>query len=122
MVESRMTEVATELLRLSEAKKLRWENSIRKNEHRVVFPDMSFRISLENNGGFRLLLIGDTGQAIDNLESSESDIFRESLGELAKEDEEFSQQHELLRAIYCLADLYVKEEGIDKALQVLRQT
>ena len=122
MAESRMTEVASELLRLSEAKKLRWENSIRTNEYRVVYPDMSFRISLEESGGYRLHLVGDTGQAIDTLESGESDILLEKLGELAEETEEFSLQHKQLKGIYCLADSYIKEKGVTKALEVLRQT
>ena len=122
MAESRMTEIATELLRLSEVKKLKWENSIRKNEFRVVFPDMSFRITMEDSGKFRLHLVGDTGQAIDTLESSDSDVLIEGMGDLADESAKPSQEHKQLKAIFKLADSYVKEEGIRKALTVLRQT
>ena len=121
MAESRMTEVANELLRLSEVRKLKWENSIRKNEFRVVFPDMSFRISFEDSGRYRLHLVGDTGQAIDALESCDSDILIEGMGDLANESEQPSQHHKQLKAIYELADSYVKEEGISRALTVLRQ-
>ena len=122
MADSQMNEVAKELLRLSEVKKLKWENSIRGNEYRVVLPDMSFRISLQGDNGYRLCLIGDTGQAIDILESEENDALTEQLGELASEPVEFSQQHRQLKAIYKLAESYVKEEGISRALEVLRQT
>ena len=121
MAESRMTEVANELLRLSEVRKLKWENSIRKNEFRVVFPDMSFRISFDDSGRYRLHLVGDTGQAIDALESCDSDILIEGMGDLANESEQPSQHHKQLKAIYELADSYVKEEGISRALTVLRQ-
>jgi hypothetical protein len=117
-----MNEVADELLRLSETKKLKWESSIRENEYRVVLPDMSFRISLQDDLGFRLYLIGDTGQAIDTLESESNDALTEQLGELASEPVELSQQHRQLKAIYKLAESYVKEEGISRALEVLRQT
>ena len=122
MADSHMDEVADELFRLSQLKKLKWESSIRKNEYRVVLPDMSFRISLQDDLGYRLCLIGDTGQAIDALESEKNDAITEQLGELASEPVELSQQHRQLKAIYTLAESFVKEEGISRALEALRKT
>lgn len=122
MTGTRMDEVVNEILRLSRAGKLKWEKSIRKNEYRVAFPDMSFIIKQTESGGYQLDLIGDTGQVISSLDSNPDDVLAERLGDLAPKAGDFSSQHKELEAIYLTAESYVREVGITKALEVLRKT
>ena len=121
MAEPRMTEVVNELLRLSATGKLAWEKSIRKSEYRVVFPDLSFNISMEDNGGYRLNLIGDTGQVIDSFGGRYADILIEQQGYEDEDTGPIGEDHILLGKIYRMAESYVKNVGIAKALEVLRQ-
>ena len=121
MAEPRMTEVVNELLRLSATGKLAWEKSIRKSEYRVVFPDLSFNISMEDNGGYRLNLIGDTGQVIDSFGGRYADILIEQQGYEDEDTGPIGEDHILLGKIYWMAESYVKNVGIAKALEVLRQ-
>ena len=125
MTSARMVEVANELLRLSKSQKLPWEESMGKKQYRVIFPDLGFRINGDDISGYHLFLIGETGQVIDSLHSSESDIDTMLSGKSSSPSEELSLQHRLLREIYQLAKIYVRDEkdaGISKALEFLKKT
>ena len=121
MAESRMDEVASELLRLSRDGKLQWEKSIRKNEYRVVFPDMSFSIRQLDWGSYQLNLIGETGQPIDSLDSEIDGVLADQFGESDPDPKEDNAQHEQLKTIYQSAENYVRDVGIAKALELLKQ-
>lgn len=118
MAESRMIEVVSELLRLSKANKLAWEKSIRENEYRVVFPDVVFSVSKDIGDTARrncqLNLIDDSGQVIDSLQIELPSVLDQIKGEPddPKNDVE---------TIFDLAESYVKDAGINKALMVLKQ-
>lgn len=115
MAESRMTEVASELLRLSKVNRLKWEKSIRKNEYRVVFPDVAFSIAKDHDMGYcQLNLIDDSGQVIESIRIELPNIL-----DLLDEESEHSPSD--IETIYDLAEVYVKDAGITKALEVLRQ-
>ena len=125
MTSARMVEVADELLRLSKSKKLPWEESVGKNQYRVIFPDSGLRINGDDITGYHLFLVGDTGQVIDSLHSSEDDIGILLSGQSSALGEELSLQHRLLREIYQLAETYVRDEkdaGIAKVLEFLKKT
>ena len=116
MAESRMNEIARELLRLSKANKLAWEQAtIKENEYRVFFPDIGMSISNYYGGAdyYRLALINDTGRVINHLEMSLADLEsepHESVGEI----------YDTLQEIYELAKSYVQDAGAAKALQYLK--
>jgi hypothetical protein len=108
MAKSGMHEVASELLRLSKANKLSWEQYIRDNEYKVHFPDVTFQISCdEYRRVFQLELIGDTGQVNGTLEWQPEDVN--------------AGQDPGLREIFDLAEAYVRDGTINKALQYLKQ-
>ncbi len=122
MTESRMTEVATELQRLSREGKLAWENDTRPNIFRVILPDAMFKIGRVRLDHYRLELVGESGYVVDFLESVAQDSPEEQiLGSVIGEDSPFSDQHLLLRDIHDLAEGYVKETAVNKALQNLKQ-
>ena len=123
MAESRMSEVASELLRLSKANKLSWQKSIRDKGYRVILPDVAFRIHCDGNfdSRFRLELIDYSGEVVASLESSDDEAPTDRIGDLAAQPGEVSQQHQQLKEIFQLAENYVRDEGITKALQNLKQ-
>ena len=117
MAESRMIEVVSELLRLSKANKLAWEKSIRENEYRVVFPDVVFSVSKDvSRGNCQLNLIDDSGQVIDSLQIELPRI----LDQIKREREPDDPKNDV-ETIFDLAESYVKDAGINKALMVLKQ-
>ena len=115
MAESRMIEVVSELLRLSKTNKLAWEKSIRENEYRVVFPDVVFSVSKDvGRGNCQLNLIDDSGQVIDSLQIELPSVLDRLKGEPADPRND-------VETIFDLAESYVKDAGINKALQYLKQ-
>ena len=123
MTDSRMTEVASELLRLAKADKLTWQKYILGNGYRVILPDVVFRIHCDDKivHRYRLDLIDDSGEVVASLESSSDDALAEEIGELAVRPAQAGQQHQQLKEIFELAESYVRDAGITKALQNLKQ-
>ena len=116
MAESRMNEVARELLRLSKANKLAWEQAtIKENEYRVFFPEMGMSISNDEGvtGYYRLALINDTGRVVNCLEVNRAGTVREPHGSTR-------EIYDTLQEIYELAKSYVQDAGTAKALQYLK--
>ena len=115
MAESRMIEVVSELLRLSKANRLAWEKSIRENEYRVVFPDVVFSVSKDVDWGYcQLKLTDDSGQVINSLHIE----LPSNLDQIKGEPDDPKND---LETIFDLAESYVKDAGINKALMVLKQ-
>lgn len=108
MSKNGMYEVAKEALRLAKARKLTWEQTFRDEEFRVDFPDVSLSISFDQGlGTYQLGLINDTGAVIETL--------------ITVVGETDPKQDPGLPEIYELAVAYVREVGINRALQYLRQ-
>lgn len=118
-----MTEVASELLRLAKDDKLTWQKYILGNGYRVILPDVAFRIHCDDSfvRRYRLDLIDDSGEVVAFLESSDNDVLTEQVGELAVRPAQAGQQHQQLKEIFELAEGYVRDAGITKALQNLKQ-
>jgi hypothetical protein len=123
MAELRMNELAKELLQRSRDGKVPWEEKPRgrrsdQDAYQVVFPDGALILSREGLGPtefiegvgevwtrfeYQLALLGDTGRIIDSL--------------TPKPEEPMSQT---LAEIFDLAEGYVRETGISKALDFLK--
>ena len=109
MPESRMNEVAQELLSQSSGHKVGWEETSRRGSYRVVFPDVVLIISrtyptLEESE-LSLELMGETGRVVDSLDTQPED-----------------DMYAVLIQIFDLAGQHVRELGINKALDYLKQT
>ena len=109
MPESRMNEVAQELLSQSSGHKVSWEETSRRGSYRVVYPDVVLIISrtyptLEDSE-LSLELMGETGRVVDSLDTQPEDDMYAVLGQ-----------------IFDLAEQHVREIGINKALDYLKQT
>lgn len=99
MAEPRMGEVARELLRRARAGKVKWERTVGKNEYQVIFPDLALTISCDADRKlFRLNLVGETGWHQETLEQDPD-----------------------LPEIYDLAEAYVRDGDLERALQYLKQ-
>jgi hypothetical protein len=111
MAESRMNELAQELLSKSKADKVLWEDTGVKQggSYRVYFPDVALTITrntlgFEKDSDLRLELMSDAGRVIDCLETTPEDAIHADLAE-----------------IFRLAAQHVREIGINKALAYLKQ-
>ena len=109
MAESRMDEVAQELLRKSKDGKLQWEESGKRGSYRVIFPDVVLAISrdfpTEEDSDLTLELISEAGRVIDSLETTPED-----------------PMHSTLSQMFDLAQQGIRDSGIDKALDYLKRT
>ena len=113
MPESRMEEVATELLRQSNSQNVNWEETIRRFSHgesyRVIFPDVALIIdripSLDEEPTLTLSLVGETGREVDSLSTGPS-----------------HPMHSTLSDIFDLAEQHVRDSGINKALEYLKRS
>ena len=104
-----MYELGSKVLRLSQARKLAWEQSLQDNEYRVDFPDVSLEISYFGPpvDSYQLDLVGETGGVTDSL--------RVTLGETDP------KQDPGLREIYELAADYVRNGALKRAFQYLER-
>ena len=117
MAESRMTELAHELLTRTKEDKVAWQETGRKEEYRVYFPDVFLTVSkgeemTEKPGvgdefGFvttyRLDLGSEAGRVVDSLKVQPN-----------------VEHYEILSEIYENAEAHVRNSGIDKALNYLK--
>lgn len=118
MAEPRMNELAEELLRRSRERKVPWEEGLRGEGHyRVVFPDGTLILTRgarvvkygESPGEFQeypeyqLALLSDTGRIIGSLTPEPDDPMYLALVEISN-----------------LAGNYVRDRGINKALDFLK--
>ena len=112
-----MFEVANEVLRLSRARKLAWNQTMKDNEYRVSFPDISLAISFNpKTGSYTLNLLNETGSVAQSLKwDQDCDTETTRVGK-----SEFSY-HSLFE-IYELAQAYMQEASVNRALQYLKQT
>ena len=107
MPQSRMPEIADQLIHLTTGKMLKWDKTIRTNEYQVSFPDLTFKIQQDENGGYHLNLIGETGQPVDTMSST---------------PEKTTTSDQQLAEIYQLAETEVRETTTDRALDYLSKT
>ena len=110
MPESKMNEVAEQLLSQSKEHKVSWEEISRRGAYRVHFPDIALTITrvntyLEEVSGMRLELMSDAGSVIDSLETKPED-----------------SMHSILSQIFDLAQQEIRDSGIDKALGYLKRS
>jgi len=121
MAESRMTELANELLTRTKEDKVAWQETGRKEEYRVYFPDVVLTVSKEeeiaeeeiaekgDEFGFvttyKLDLGSESGRVIDSLRVQPN-----------------AEQYELLGEIFQNAEAHVRNSGINKALDYLKRT
>jgi len=111
MTKSSINEVAKELLERSKAGKVRWEETLGldgRNNYRVFFPDLSLRISRsgrddEDEFYYELILTSDSGRTLDTLEPSQD-----------------QDMHQILSEMFILAEAYIHDSGISKALEYLK--
>ena len=108
MSKTGMYEVGKEALRRARAKKLDWKQTFRDEEYRVDFPDVSLSIFFDPGlGTYQLGLVNDTGAVVETL--------------VTVVGETDPQQDPGLPEIHELAAAYVREVGINRALQYLKQ-
>ena len=110
MPESRLNEVAQQLLDQSIDHKVAWEEAGRTDSYRVFFPDIVLAISriqpsLGRDSDLRLELMSDAGRVIDSLETTPE-----------------GEMHSILGQIFDLAEQHVLDAGINKALDYLKRT
>jgi hypothetical protein len=120
MAETRMNELAEELLQRSRDGKVPWEEKPRGRRsepdgYQVVFPDGALILTrteelrgeslekLEEIVVYRIDLLGDTGRIIDTLTHKPEEPMYQTLAE-----------------IFDLAEAYVRDTGISKALDFLK--
>jgi len=109
MPESRMTEVAQELLSNSRDHNVAWEDGATRGSYRVFFPDVVLTISriypsLEESSDLRFELMNDTGRVIESLDTTPEETM-----------------HSVLSEIFDLAEQHVRDTGINKALNYLKR-
>ena len=102
MAETKMEELAQQLLSQTKARKVEWEKFGRRGEteFRLVFPGGYFTIY--EGDGHRLIL-GDLAGTVTVLDS-----------------EDFPDSTETLEEIYRLAEEQIKDRGIEKAFEFLK--
>jgi hypothetical protein len=110
MPESRINEVARELLGQSKEDKVDWESTGIRGSYRVIFPDVAltiYRVYLdyEETSDLLLELMNETGRVIDPLEAAPE-----------------HSMHCVLAQIFDLAERHVRDAGIDKALEYLKRS
>ena len=110
MPESRMNEVAQELLSQSRDHNVTWEDSATKGSYRVFFPDVVLVISrsyrsLEESSNLLLELMNDSGRVVDCLDTTSEEAM-----------------HSVLSEIFDLAEQHVRDTGVNKALDYLKRT
>jgi hypothetical protein len=110
MAESRMGELASQLLGSARARRLDWHEGVTKGSYVVDFPDISLSIRDLMGGTFALTLINDEGYEIESIQGISSDLFGDTLGTVLEE-------------IYNIArrQTFDIEGNIDKALEYLRR-
>lgn len=106
MEESKMGELAKQLLNSAKARKLNWEEGTRSNSYMVDFPDVTLSISAGHEDFFTLELINQDGTVVETLSLSVS----------------FHLGGHILEEIYDIARHHVLDvDGtIDKALEYLK--
>ena len=105
MPSPRMLEMVDKLLSLSRAGKVPWDQTLRDGEFRVDFPDVSLAVSHEAiTGTYRLEVIGDTGNVVASLDWSSDSEAATTLN---------------LQEIYELAESYIQESAIERALEYM---
>ena len=110
MPESRMNELAQNLLDQSNQDKIDWESTGARASYRVIFPDVVLTISrvhldIRETSDLRLELMNETGRVLNLLETAPED-----------------SMHSLLEQIFDLAERHVRDAGIDKALENLKRS
>ena len=114
MAESRMTELAKELLTRSKEDKVAWQETGRKEEYRVYFPDVVLTVSKE---------IAEKGEEIDFVTTYKLELGSESgrvIDYLRVQPN--AEQYKLLGEIFENAVAHVRNSGINKALDYLKRT
>ena len=109
MPESKMHELAQNLLGQSKEDKIDWESTGAHASYRVIFPDVVLTISrvyldIGETSDLRLELMNETGRVINLLETAPEDYM-----------------HSLFEQIFDLAERHVRDAGIDKALEYLKR-
>ena len=105
-----MHEVARELLERSKHDKVGWEETRAADAYRVLFPDVSLRISRhvgfsgEEEHDYELELTSETGRVIGSMAPDQID-----------------PMHQVLAQIFDLAEQFVRDTGVDKALEYLKR-
>ena len=118
MAASRMDEVAQELLRRSRENKVNWEESGKRDSYRVFFPDVALVIARERT------TISD---GLDNRVISDGTIFQLDLmseaGKIVHSLLPKSEEppYQLLKEIFGLAESYVRDSSVDRALEYLKR-
>ena len=105
MAEIRMEELAQQLLTQTKAGKVEWEKTRRPYadiDYRLFFPEGYFAIETISNGP-RLSLYDDSGVTVDELESGASEKIATTL-----------------REIIDLAEARIKDRGIERAFEFLK--
>ena len=119
MAESRMTELANELLTRTKEDKGAGQETGSKEEYRVYFPDVVLTVSKEEEiweeaevadefpfvTTYKLDLGSESGRVIDSLKVWPN-----------------AEQYELLSEIFENATAHVRNSGINKALDYLKRT
>ncbi len=109
MPESKMNEVAEQLLRQSKEHKVSWAETGSRVAYRVHFPDIALTItrvssSLGEVSDMRLELMSDGGRVIDSLDTAHE-----------------NPMHSTLNQIFEIAQQDIRDSGIDKALNYLKR-
>ena len=110
MQDTRMYELANELLRRSKSKKLQWKQTVRDDaKYRLNFPDVTIEISRDafngNDWRYQLTLINETGVIVDTISWRPSDTATKDPG---------------LQDVFELAEAYSRDGTIDRAIQYLK--
>ncbi len=107
MAESRMKEVAQELLRIAKEGKAKWEERT-PNSYKVIFRGITLVIFRSGASDYLLTLMNEKGEDIDSLYADTGD--------------RDSPSYPILREIYQLARGYAPDADVSTALEVLRST
>ena len=121
MAEPRMNELARELLERSKARKVGWEETREANAYAVLFRDVALRISRRRVFVIEGLVF-DAGQERGDRTDYELELTGERgriIGSLAAEPGQ--PMHEVLEEIFELADQHIRDTGVNKALDYLKQ-
>ncbi len=104
-------ELAEQLLEQSKAHKVNWEDTRAGGEFRVFFPDLALRLSRvlgifeDESAEYKLELTSNTGRSIDSLIP-----------------EPGAPLYQLLSDIFTLAEEYIHDNSINKALDYLKSS
>ncbi|MDA0264175.1 MAG: hypothetical protein O3A93_10315 [Chloroflexi bacterium] len=108
MPESKLDEVANKLLGQSKENKVNWEDTGKRGTYRVFFPDVALAITKvypsSEDSELCLELMNESGSVIDYLETAPGDRY-----------------HSLLSQIFDFAQQHVRDAGINKALEYLKE-